>query len=66
MKQFNVKALGLEALSNSEERNTSGGGFFGWLLPIIIEGVLEWIFDPDGCEEDFEKGYDRVNAWLNE
>lgn len=66
MKALEINALGLESLSSSEMAHLSGGNIWGWIGPILIEALIEYLLDPEGSKEDFNKGYDRVSGWLND
>lgn len=65
MKQFEVKALGHEEISSQENVSLSGGTIWGWIIPVIIEGVIEYLLDKDGSIENFNTGYNTVSNWLN-
>lgn len=60
MKSFKIKAIGLEEMTMNDSIVVNGGGALWDVVVIAVEGIIEWIIDPEGSNEDFKKGYDKV------
>lgn len=57
MKQFEVKALGLEELTPTELRRENGGSIIGWIIGAIVGGILyDIVANPQETADAWNKG----------
>ena len=57
MKQFELKALGVEELTPGELRKENGGSIIGWFIGAILGGLLyDIIANPGETADAWNKG----------
>lgn len=67
MRNFEVKAIGLEEMTSNEMISTNGGfGFVsGIVISIVVCAIVDAILDPEAAQNDFDRGREDAQKLLN-